>query len=112
VALALGTTQATFAAQYDFLPIIPTGTFTSTFTSNNLNVKQAAANIETAAGVLTQMVFVPLLSVNPLCHSLENCTAANGQSRGGQQEQSEGEQARPHGDSSAGAASATCGPCW
>ena len=33
-----------------------------------------------------------------------------GQGRGGQQEQSEGEQARPHGNSSAGAASATCGP--
>jgi hypothetical protein len=36
-ALALGTTQATLAVQYDFLPIIPTGTFTSTFTSNNGN---------------------------------------------------------------------------
>ena len=33
-----------------------------------------------------------------------------GQGRGGQQEQSEGEQARPHGDSSAGATAATCGP--
>jgi hypothetical protein len=37
VVLALGAAKTTLAVQYDFLPINATGTFTSTFTSNNGN---------------------------------------------------------------------------